>query len=228
MNLYIVVEGERTELQVYPAWMKCIVPQLNRIENAWDVSENTYYLFSGGGIPSIYNHIIHAVEDINSINSNGGPKYDILMVCMDTEEGSRQDIEARIRSDMESYGLKMNGFALAIFEHKVCMETWFLGNQSVFKRNPQDQTYLDYIQFYNVADNDPELMGTPNEEWTKAQFHYRYLRQMFTERHMKYSKNNTSEVEKLAYLQQLISRFDTTGDIGSFGRWYEFVSSLRG
>ncbi|MCH5242798.1 MAG: hypothetical protein J1F67_10340 [Muribaculaceae bacterium] len=227
MNLYIIVEGDKTELQVYPAWMKYLAPQLNRIEDAWGVSDNTYYIFSGGGIPSIYNHIIHSIQDINTINSKGGAKYDILMVCIDTEEDDRQAIENRISSHIALNNLKFKDFEIVVFEHKVCMETWFLGNQNIFKRNPQDVTYRDYIQFYNVVDCDPELMGTPNDEWTKAQFHYRYLKKMFSERHMKYSKTNTKEIEKHTYLNQLILRYKETNDIGSFGRWYDFIRSLK-
>lgn len=227
MNLYIIVEGDKTEQQVYPAWMKYLAPQLNRIEDAWEVRDNTYYIFSGGGIPSIYNHIIHSIQDINDINSRGGAKYDFLMVCIDTEEDGRQAIENRINNDIVSNHLKFNDFKIDVFEHKVCMETWFLGNQNIFKRNPQDETYREYIQFYNVADYDPELMGTPNDEWTKAQFHYKYLRKMFNERHMMYSKKNTTEIEKQTYLDQLISRYKETHDISSFGRWYEFITSFK-
>lgn len=226
MNLYIIVEGNRTELQVYPAWIKHIAPQLRKIEDAWDVSDNTYYLFSGGGIPSIYNHIAHSIQDINAINSRGSAKYDLLVVCIDTEEGDRFTIEKRIKNDIELNNLKPTGFRIVVFEHNVCMETWFLGNRSIFKRNPQDETYRKYTQFYNVADNDPELMGSPYKEWTKAQFHYRYLKKMFQERHMAYSKHNTTEVEKRAYLDQLIARFGETNDISSFGRWYNFITSL--
>lgn len=227
MNLYIIVEGNKTELQVYPAWLKYLAPQLNRIEDAWNVGDNTYYMFSGGGIPSIYNHIIHSIQDINAINSRGAAKYNILMVCIDTEDDDRQAIENRIRCDIASNQLKFNDFKIVVFEHKVCMETWFLGNQNIFKRNPQDEAYREYIQFYNVADYDPELMGTPNDEWTKAQFHYRYLKKMFNERHMKYSKKYTTEVEKQTYLEQLISRYKDTHDISSFGRWFEFITSLK-
>ena len=226
MNLYMVVEG-KTELQVYPAWIKCLAPQLNRIEDAWDVSDNTYYIFSSGGIPSIYNHIIHSIEDINSINSKKGAKYDALIVCIDTEEGDKQEIEDRILNDIRSKNIVFEGFDLMVFEQKVCVETWFMGNRSIFKRNPQDKTYRDYIQFYNVADKNPELMGTLINEWKKAQFHYQYLRQMFKERHIKYSKKNTAEVEKCSYLEQLIARYKDTGDIGSFGRWYQYMSSLK-
>lgn len=73
MNLYIVVEGEQTETKVYPAWLQILVPQLHRIDDAWNLSENSdsYYLFSAGGIPSIYKHVSNAVADINEINACG-------------------------------------------------------------------------------------------------------------------------------------------------------------
>ena len=43
------------------------------------------------------------------------------------------------------------------------METWFLGNQFVFKDNPQNPEYLDYIQYYNVGENNPEEMRNMDE-----------------------------------------------------------------
>lgn len=45
MNLYIVVEGEQTETKIYPAWLQILVPQLHRIDDAWNLSENSdsYY-----------------------------------------------------------------------------------------------------------------------------------------------------------------------------------------
>lgn len=52
MNFYIVVEGDQTEMSVYPAWLSILAPAYTRIENAWDVGENNYYIFSANGIPS--------------------------------------------------------------------------------------------------------------------------------------------------------------------------------
>lgn len=53
MNIYIIVEGERTETIVYPAWIiQLLAPKLKRIDDAWDVKgkRDCYYLFSAGGI----------------------------------------------------------------------------------------------------------------------------------------------------------------------------------
>lgn len=225
MNCYIIVEGDKTELSVYPAWLSILAPTYTRIENFEDVNENNYFIFSAGGIPSIYNHVANAVMDINSINSKEGSHYDYLLVCLDTEEESREYILQQIESELKKKSVTLQNAELVVFEHKVCMETWFLGNQSVFKDNPQNTEYLNCIKYYNVGLNNPEEMGNmdPNRFATTAKFHLRYLKRMLEERNMSYSKNNTIDVQHQAYLLQLIKRFEETGHIATFGSWYEFV-----
>lgn len=227
MNLYILVEGARTEVKVYPAWMRLLVPKLTRVYDFRDATMNNYYLFSGGGIPHIYSHLMHAIEDVNTINAKAGKVvYDYLLVSMDTENVNRATILNRISNDMKANGLSLNGTQLVVCEHQVCMESWFLGNRRIFKNNPQSQLLLDCIRYYDVSVNDPELMGSNDPELNRAQYHYHYLQEMFRERHMKYSKSNTKEVEKLDYLQQLIDRYNDTGHLATFGRWYQFITSL--
>lgn len=45
MNAYIVVEGEKTEMSVYPAWLSIIAPKMHRIDDARDLTNDSYYLF---------------------------------------------------------------------------------------------------------------------------------------------------------------------------------------
>lgn len=227
MNCYIVVEGEQTEMSVYPAWLSILAPTYTRIENFEDVAENNYYIFCAGGIPSIYNHVTNAVLDINEINSKGGPRYDYLLVCLDTEEENRDYILHQIESQLKLKGISLQDAELLVFEQKICMETWFLGNQNVFKENPQNAEYLKYIRYYNVGRDNPEEMRNMDENRfsTTARFHIRYLKRMLEERNMTYSKNNTEDVQQYAYLQQLIKRYEETGHIATFGSWYEFVKA---
>lgn len=227
MNFYIIVEGEKTEMSVYPAWLSLLAPAYTRIANFDDVNENNYYIFCGGGIPSIYTHVTNAVLDINEINSKGGPHYDYLLVCLDTEGESRDYIMQQIEKQLKSEGVSLQNAELVVFEQKVCMETWFLGNQSVFKENPQNPEYLDFIRYYNVGRDNPEEMGNMNEKkfTTTARFHVRYLKRMLEERNMAYSKNNTEDVQQSSYLQQLIKRYEETEHIATFGSWYEFVKA---
>lgn len=227
MNFYIVVEGDQTEMSVYPAWLSILAPTYTRIENAWNVGENNYYIFSGGGIPSIYTHVKNAVLDINSINNKGESRYDYLLVCLDTEEETREYILGQINKELQSNNVALQDADLIVFEHKVSMETWFLGNQNVFKDNPQNAEYLEYIKYYNVGHDNPEEMGNMDENKfaTTAKFHLRYLKRMLEERNMTYSKNNAIVVQQQAYLQQLISRYKITGHIATFGSWYDFVKA---
>jgi len=227
MNFYIVVEGDQTEMSVYPAWLSILAPTYTRIENAWDVDNNNYYIFTGGGIPSIFKHVRNSVLDINSINAKGEKRYDYLLVCLDTEEESRDYILKQIDKELKSSGVELLDAELVVFEHKVCMETWFLGNQSVFKDNPQNAEYLEYIRHFNVGNDNPEEMQNMDENKfpTTAKFHLRYLKRMLEERNMTYSKNNTIAVQQQAYLQQLVRRFEETGHIATFGSWYEFVKA---
>ena len=227
MNFYIIVEGEKTEMSVYPAWLSLLAPDYTRIENFDDVNENNYYIFCGGGIPSIYTHVTNAILDINEINSKEGPHYDYLLVCLDTEEENRDYIMQQIEKQLKSKGVSLQNAELLVFEQKRCMETWFLGNQSVFKENPQNAEYLDFIKYYNVGQNNPEEMGNmnPNRFATAARFHLRYLQRMLEERNMSYSKRNTHAVQQQTYLQQLIKRYEETGHIATFGSWYDFVKA---
>ena len=225
MNLYIIVEGKATEPIVYTAWLKILAPQMTMIENAWEVAENNYYLFSSQGIPSIYKHTANAVADINSINAGNNGKYDYLLVCLDTEEETREYIEQQIFKAINENGENLRDTRLLVFEQKVCMETWFLGNRKVFKVNAQDQVLLNYISEYNVRDLNPEEMNNlrPENYSTKAKFHQDYLKRMFRERNMRYSKSKPDEVCKEPFLEQLISRYLDTNDLKTFGNWYEFV-----
>ena len=229
MNLYIVVEGDRTETQVYPAWLKLLLPDYVQINDAWKVTDNNYYLLSGGGIPSIYDHIANSVLEINNINKQSSNKYDYLVVCIDTEECEKGEEEKIIRQKLAEKRVKLIDAQLVVIEHQVCMESWFLGNRKVFKRNPQNQKLLEYIEFYNVAERNPELMDSINNEdfTTKAQFHFDYLKKMLAERNVRYSKSNTSEVQKPDYLNELINRCTTTTDLLTFKAWYNFVKQLK-
>lgn len=224
MNAYIIVEGSETEMSVYPAWLSILAPNMHRIEDASLVENDNYYLFSGHGIPSIFKHTANAVADINSINSTAKGMYDFLIVCLDTEEESRTYLERKIKEEIDELGVQLNGVQLLIFEQKVCMETWFLGNQKIFKSNPQGQELIKFIHHYNVKKDDPEDMDTIDEDrYNKAQFHLRYLKRMLEERNIIYNKNHTHAVCTEDYLNELIKRYQETQHISTFGSWYEFV-----
>lgn len=227
MNAYIIVEGDRTELTVYPAWLAILAPHMQKIDDATQVDENNYYLFSAHGIPSIFTHVANAVIDINNINNTAKGRYDFLIVSLDTENETREYIERKIQEKLDEYHVQLDNAQMLIFEQKVCIETWFLGNRVVFKENPQDARLLEFVRFYNVKQDNPEDMGNfdDSEYTTKAQFHYRYLRDIFKERRIKYTKKESGVVCQDCYLRRLIERYEETGHIPTFGLWYEFIKN---
>ena len=222
MNLYMIVEGDRTELQVYPEWLKILSPHIQRVSNPREAVNDNYYLFSGGGIPSIYNHIANAAEDIVNMDKEG-VHYDYLLVCLDTEGEEVSTVESEVYAKLEEHGIELKNTELVVCVQKVCMESWFLGNRKFFKNNPQDPQLLRYIDFYNVYISNPEDMTSLDEEMTYAQFHYEYLRLMFRERNITYSKRNPGDVMTKSYLEQLVKRTEQTNDLRTFKKWYDFV-----
>ena len=185
MNLYFLVEGKQTERKVYPKWLSILSPQLTQITFAKDVTKNNFYLISGEGYPSLLHHLKNAVEEVNEIGN-----YDFLIVCLDAEETSIEERKATIIDFLKRENLQLKQGKLIIIVQNPCFETWFLGNRKIFKRNPQSTVLQRLIQFYNVQTNDPELMSSRNKEQTKAQFHHDYLKEIFTERNITYTKKN--------------------------------------
>ncbi|MFM8008397.1 MAG: hypothetical protein ACKO86_26460, partial [Dolichospermum sp.] len=128
---------------------------------------------------------------------------------------------------------------LEIIIQKVCIETWFLGNRNFFVRNPQNNQLLkQYIKYFDVSQSDPEDLASEfeqNEEntreifgyKTKALFHEGYLREIFKERNLSYSKSRPKEVQEKFYLEQLLTRIKTNPyHLHSFQKFIEFCSKI--
>ena len=213
MNLYFLVEGKQTERKVYPKWLSILSPQLTQITFAKDVTKNNFYLISGEGYPSLLHHLKNAVEEVNEIGN-----YDFLIVCLDAEETSIEERKATIIDFLKRENLQLKQGKLIIIVQNPCFETWFLGNRKIFKRNPQSTV---------LQPNDPELMSSRNKEQTKAQFHHDYLKEIFTERNITYTKKNPGTVCDASFLQELIKRSQETGHLLSFKELLDFCQSLE-
>ena len=225
MNIYFLVEG-KTEADVYPAWLSHLLPELQKVDNYKDVEQNNYYIFSSYGIPSIYDDIQNAAEDINKSG-----KYDCFVVCLDSDAATIAQREEKILRLLEESNIMLKEATLKIIVQNRCIETWFLGNRKVYTRNPQKHLdFIEYSQFYNVSANDPELMDKPdNFKGSISSFHFRYLKSMFAERgNMFYSKSNSSEVQGLSYLTELQDRLnDKPSHLGTFSNFLLFCSKIK-
>lgn len=225
MNIYILVEGEETELQLYPQWLSYLLPELSRVNTFNRVIENNYYIFSGQGIPSIYNHTVNAIKDINALKN----KYDYLIVALDADELSVEKRAERVLEKIKEAEIELNpNCQLEIIVHNKCVETWFLGNRKVYKRNPQSERFLEYSKHYNVEENDPELMEKLPRFATTSQFHEAYLREMLNEYNIRYRKSRPNEVLKPYYLEELIKRVeDESTHLQSFSKFLKLVKVIQ-
>jgi hypothetical protein len=152
MNLYVLVEGKRTEVKVYPAWLAILLPQVTRVKYQHQVVNNHYYLFSGQGYPALLNHLANTVEEVNRL-----AVFDYLVVCLDADEVSVAERKQEVLNFIYKNKIVLNlKTELVVIVQNKCIETWFLGNAKIFKRNPQSLELRNYVDFYNVAKQDPE------------------------------------------------------------------------
>jgi hypothetical protein len=228
MNLYVIVEGRRTEKKVYPAWFKYLIPKLERVNLAKEANTNNYYLFNGNGFPALlHNHLRNSIQEVNEHT-----QYKYLVLVLDVDESTvnkrKKEVENFISNEnLKLENLKLENAKLVIIPQDKCIETWFLGNQKIYKNNPENKTLIDYINFYNVKELDPELMGIIEGFNTHAQFHSDYCTIFLRERNIRYSKNKPNGVTEKDYLDQLILRGNKTGHLSSFINFIEFCNKIR-
>ncbi|MFD2112086.1 hypothetical protein [Thiorhodococcus fuscus] len=205
MNIYFLVEG-KTERIVYPKWLAYFLPELSRVDSPRDAVENNYYLISGGGFPGILtDHLVNAVDDFNECGS-----YDYLALVIDGDDLSFQEKTDEVRSFVKDEGLVIGDDSLKIFPQIVCMETWFLGNKRIYSRNPSDKDVALLSRHYDVSVYDPEIMPKPNDYvGTLARFHYSYLKAMFRDKNISYSKSRPGAVCEPSYVRHLVNRLES-------------------
>lgn len=224
MNIYFLVEGRRTERKLYPAWLSHLVPELEQIDSPDEVEENNYYLVSAEGYPSIlYAHMPNAIEDIKASG-----KYHYFVVCLDAEEFSVQERKEEIYTSLQKNKVKLEATRLIPIIQNRCIETWLLDNRKVYVRNPQNPRLVQYTQYYDVSLEDSELMGIYPEFNTHAQFHYAYLKAIFSEKHMTYSKRQPGNAGDFSYLKQLQSRInEEPTHLATFRDFIAFCATMR-
>jgi hypothetical protein len=212
MNLYFILEGEKTEMAVYPKWISYILPHFSKVDFESDAVKNNFYIFSGGGIPSIYNHTINAIKNIND-----NPIYDYLIVCLDGEEIGTQARIDELEKHIVDSGVKLVGNCiLKIVIQNICIETWFLGNRRIVKKIPEGLKLREYIEHFDVVQNDPELMTKKAEYRNKAHFHFSYFREILKEHNLVYRKSNPDVVLAQPFFEEIESRVTETNDLPTF------------
>lgn len=230
MNLYFLVEGKGTEPKVYRRWLSHLIPKIGEVKGFQEASQNNYFLVGARHIsPSFKNRLKDSILEINETNI-----YDYLIVCIDAEDRTIEETKegiGEILLQLSDENIKItNRTQIELIVQNRCIETWFLGNQKIFSRTPQNVELLNYVNYFNVYQNDPEQMGKPLES-TKfgsyAQFHFEYLRLLFSEKNITYTKTNPKEVTEEYYLQQLKKRVEETHHLSSLRQFFEFCERIN-
>jgi hypothetical protein len=226
MNIYFLVEGKRTEMKVYPKWLSYLVPELRRSAAFNTVTKNNYFIFSGNGFPSLLdNHLRNCVIDINNTGN-----YDYFVICLDADDQNIEACKQEIIDFMTTENICLNEKTqFKIIVQNKCLETWFLANPKIFKKNPSSDFLRECIAFYDVQKEDPELMEKlPSFEGSTSVFHSSYFQELLFEKaKIHYTKNNPREVGEEYFLKQLMERNQKTNHIQTFQYFIQFCEQIR-
>lgn len=231
MNLYFLVEGKETEPKVYRSWLSHLLPQIQEVQGFQEVSGNNYLLIGARHkSPSFMNRLRASILEVNTNNN-----YDYLIICIDAEDRTVEEtingIEETLNRLVDENVKLNNRTRIEFIIQNRCIETWFLGNRKVFPRAPQNPDLLNYINHFNVFHNDPEEMEKPVKDGhfgSHAQFHFEYLRLMFVEKNIVYTKQRPNQVEEGYYLEQLKKRVTETSHLRSLRNFFELCERISG
>lgn len=224
MNIYFLVEGNRTEKQLYPRWIEYLIPNLIRVKYHDQVENNNYYLISGKGYPRIlHDGLENAVDKIMETL-----KYDYLVICVDADEDSVEERIKYIHEFIEKKEINLGKTKIEIIVQNRCIETWLIGNRKMFdSRQSLDQPLGSYVNYYDVSQNDPEEMGK-YEMRNHADFHLKYLEEVFRSKNRTYTKTSPNDAKERYYFEELQKRVrDKPDDLKTFQFFLEFCQKIR-
>ncbi len=237
MNLYFLVEG-RSEFNIYPKWLSHLLPCFKRVNEYDQITDNNYFIFNAAGQPEIIDeHLPNAIKDINLLKFEGKYSYSYLLVCLDAEELTPDELRTDILTSVQSHkDINLSGIELVLIIQNRCIETWLLGNQNFILTQlanipiKYSEPFLTYRNYYDVRNQDPELMGIYNgsKSITHAQFHEEYLKSVFKARELSYAKGKSKEVGEKFYLDELIKRVNSKpAHLQSFQYFLSVMKSLE-
>ena len=230
MNLYFLVEGDMTETRVYDSWVPYVFNGFTPVEDHEKAKDSNYYIVSGGGYPQYIDRIIQSFENLNDVPA----LYEHFFICIDSEEMSKEEKWNEVQEavdlalDRTKVRIRNASLQVHIIVQNCCIETWFLGNQKVMSRTPTSERLLEFKRFFDVIENDPEKMPTLPGFQTRASFHLEYLKEMFRERSIRYTKSNPGCVLEDYYVAALHDRHQRTEHLRSLGILFSVWALIGG
>ncbi len=217
MNIYVIVEGEKATKKIYQRWISYTNSHLTPIDNLRDFKDNNYFIFAGHGQSEFPDKIKNAIDDANNISA-----IDRLVVGIDSENKDCNEMLLEVKSWVQKQTCRVE--VKYIIQH-FCLETWFLGNKTLFRKKPQDSELLNYISIFDIRKGDPENLPAHNQGgFNRAKFAYRYLRagiRDIYENRKCYSKSNPGVVLENGFYSQVKERCVKINHIKSFNSFLE-------
>ncbi|MBO0348389.1 hypothetical protein J0895_04565 [Phormidium pseudopriestleyi FRX01] len=225
MNIYFLLEGRSTEKKVYGAWLKYLLPEFQRVKSYNDAQDHNYFLISAHGYPSIIHEYIP--DAINRIKETG--QYQYLVVCLDADEDTVESKKQEIFNFIEESQIELDPIKLIPIIQNRCIETWFLGNCKMFDSRQKNINIplSEYVSYYDVSIQEPELMGHYNEDYNHAEFHAAYLKEIFKAKNSSYSKKYPRDAQREYYLRELITRIEKQSHLKSLKEFIVFCEFIR-
>lgn len=153
--------------------------------------------------------------------------FDKLIVCLDGEEIGVNARIAEIKDYIQKSDVKLNDKCeIEYVVQNVCIESWFLGNRKIVKRIPENIKLREFIEYYNVVENDPELMDKMDGFRNKAHFHFSYFREILKEHKLSYSKAQPKVVLEESFLNELKNRTEQTNHLPTLKSLFDLLSSI--
>ena len=206
MRIYFLVEGQVSEVELYPFWISKMIPALTKVDSLPEINDNTFYLVSGYGYPSMKdkNNILNS---FNEINKNGTFNY--FVICLDGDDVGVEGKIAEIEAYIAAKGLTLSEHCqLVIIVQSPCIETWLLGSRKFYPAEIKNRNFISHRDHYSVAEKDPQLMPiNPSYNLPVSKYHCVYLIEMLKPG-VKYSKSNPKGVMKDEYLKDLLQRLE--------------------
>ncbi|MBP0017130.1 MAG: DUF4276 family protein [Cyanobacteria bacterium SBLK] len=224
MNIYFLVEGRHTEKKLYPEWLKYLIPELKRVTYHDEAKNNNYYLISAKGYPRIlYDSLDNAIDKIKETNN-----YDYLVLCLDADEETVSEKIDEVNQHIQEKKINLGDTKIEIIVQNRCLETWLLGNNKIFNsRQPLETPLSDYVNYYDVSQDDPEKMGDYDMR-NHADFHCEYLKEIFRAKNIVYNKKHPGDTKKEYYLEQLQTRVkDNPTHLETFQNFLRFCNLIK-
>lgn len=228
MNLYFLLEDEKSLLKTLPKWLKYMNFHYSRVADIQEVKENNYVLQSGQGVTQLVTRALF--DTIDTILLNPG-KIGMLVIVLDAEELEADVRKQKVNEQIHKhYGDGKIDFDIEILVCNRCFETWLLGCCGLYPSECPDlkSDFYKYYINYNVEEYDPEKMRPPEEEKdTIAKYHFHYLHELLRYRKIRYSKKNPQNVATEAFFKGIVERIERTEHLDSFRTFYDFIYSVN-